>query len=158
MNTPDKLNERMSLVLSHHPAGDRSAMVDILHDIQAEFRYLPGEALRVAAAHLGVPASAVYEVATFYSGFHLKPRGEHVCTVCMGTACHVRGAPRILDQLERDLRIKAGQTTQDMKVTVEEVNCVGACALGPLVILDGEYHGNTTAAKVSRLVAPLVRG
>ena len=127
-------------------------LVNVLHDLQAEFRYLPEEALRMAAEHLGVPAARIFGVATFYEGFHLKPRGEHICTVCMGTACHVRGSPRLLDQLERDFGVKAGQTTGDLKVTLETVNCVGACALGPLVIVDGEYHGNMSTAKLGKLV------
>ena len=91
-------------------------------------------------------------MATFYESFHLEPRGEHICTVCMGTACHVRGAPRLLEQLERDLDIASGQTTPDLKFSIEEVNCVGACALGPLVIIDGEYHGNMTSGSLQKVV------
>jgi NADH-quinone oxidoreductase subunit E len=155
MNAPQIDMTRVESVLARHPRSDRSALVDVLHDIQAEFRHLPEAALKAAAKHLDIPDAAVYEVATFYTGFHLNPRGEHICTVCMGTACHVRGAPRLLEALERDLGVKSGGTTPDMKITVEEVNCVGACALGPLVILDGEYRGNMTSAKVQKLVAPL---
>ena len=142
-------------VLKRHPAGEPSALVNVLHDIQGEFRYLPEEALRLAAEHLEISTAQVFGVASFFEGFHLKPRGEHICTVCMGTACHVRGAPRLLEQAERDLKIASGQTTADMQFTLEEVNCVGACALGPLVILDGEYHGNTNPAKLDRVFRPL---
>ena len=88
-------------------------------------------------------------MATFYHGFHTEPRGEHTCTVCMGTACHVRGAPRLLEQLERDTGVAAGGTTPDLSLTVEEVSCVGACALGPLVLVDGEYHGHMTGETAS---------
>jgi NADH-quinone oxidoreductase subunit E len=147
--------KRVKRILERHPQGDASALVNVMHDLQAEFRYLPQEALLLAAEHLDVPEVQTFRVATFYEGFHLKPRGEHVCTVCMGTACHVRGAPRIVDQLERDFDVRAGGTTKDMQLTLEMVNCVGACALGPLLILDGEYHGNMTAAKLDRVFKPL---
>ena len=155
MTAPQIDSTTIDTVLARHPAGDRSALVDVLHDLQSALRYLPPEALKAAAKHLAVPESALYEVATFYTGFHLKPRGEHVCTVCMGTACHVRGAPRLLDQLVRDLGVASGGTTADMSFTLEEVNCVGACALGPLVILDGEYQGTMSSAKLTKLIAPL---
>jgi NADH-quinone oxidoreductase subunit E len=152
MITPIVDPGRVVKVLFKHTPGDPSALVDVLHDLQSEFRYLPAEALRLAAQHLGMPENAVFSVATFYQGFHLKPRGEHVCTVCMGTACHVRGSPRLLTQLELKLQIQSGQTTGDLQFSLEEVNCVGACALGPLVILDGVYHGHMTAARLSKLV------
>lgn len=139
-------------VLKNHPQGEASALVNVLHDIQGEFRYLPEEALRLAAEHLQVSAARIFGVASFFEGFHLKPRGEHICTVCMGTACHVRGAPRLIEQAERDLDISSGQTTKDMQFTLEEVNCVGACALGPLVIMDGEYNGNMTPHRLTKLV------
>jgi len=139
-------------VLKSHPPGEPSALVNVLHDIQSEFRYLPEEALKLACEHLQVSAAQVFGVASFFEGFHLKPRGEHICTVCMGTACHVRGAPRLIEQAERDLDISSGQTTKDMQFTLEEVNCVGACALGPLVIMDGEYNGNMTPHRLTKLV------
>ena len=91
-------------------------------------------------------------MATFFESFHLEPRGKHVCTVCMGTACHVRGASRLVEQLERDLDIPSGQTTKDLMFTIEEVNCVGACALGPLVIINSEYHGNMTSGSLQKVV------
>ncbi len=144
--------ERVRKILANYPPHDGSALVNLLHDIQAVFRYLPRKALQMTARHVGLSPARVFEVATFYEGFHLKPRGEHICTVCMGTACHVRGSPRLLEQLERDLDIGAGQTTADLKFTLEEVNCVGACALGPLVIIDGKYNGNMTSARLTRLV------
>jgi NADH-quinone oxidoreductase subunit E len=143
---------RVTAVLARFPQRDPGDLVNILHDLQAEFRYLPEEALRDTAVHLGLPPTQVYGVATFYHGFHTEPRGRHTCTVCMGTACHVRGAPRLLEQLERDVGIGSGGTTPDLSLSVEEVGCVGACALGPLVLLDGEYHGHMTSDRVSRLV------
>jgi NADH-quinone oxidoreductase subunit E len=144
--------KRAKDVLKKHPEGEPSALVNVLHDMQGEFRYLPEEALKLAAEHLHLSSSQVFGVASFFEGFHLKPRGEHICTVCMGTACHVRGAPRLLEQAERDLNIASGQTTADMQFTLEEVNCVGACALGPLVIIDGEYNGNMTPHRLTKLV------
>ena len=147
--------KRIDLVLSRHPQGAQGSLVNVLHDLQAEFRYLPKEALAKAAEHLDVPAAHLYGVATFYESFHLKPRGDHVCTVCMGTACHVRGAPRLLEQAERDLEIPSGQTTKDMQFTLEHVNCVGACALGPLVIIDGKYHGNMSPDRLSRVLGKM---
>ncbi len=147
---------RVAGVLARYPQGDAGSLVNVLHDVQHELRYLPEVALRQVARHLGVSRAQVYGVASFYHGFHLEPRGEHTCTVCMGTACHVRGAPRLLETLERDAGVAAGGTTPDLALTVEEVNCVGACAIGPLVILDGEYHGHMTADHLSRLVEPLL--
>jgi len=149
------LEKTIEKVLKKHTAGRADELVDILHDFQAELRWLPPEVLQAAARHSGRPLAEVFGVATFYEGFHLKPRGEHICTVCMGTACHVRGSRRLLEQLERDLGISSGQTTADRKFTLQEVNCVGACALGPLVILDEKYYGQMTPAKASKLIGKL---
>jgi NADH-quinone oxidoreductase subunit E len=149
---------RAAAVLARHPHLDPGDLVNILHDLQTEFRYLPEAAMRAAAAHVGLPETQVYGVATFYHGFHTEPRGRHTCTVCMGTACHVRGAPRLLEQLERDTGVAAGGTAPDLSLTVEEVSCVGACALGPLVLVDDEYHGHMTSERLSRLVRGLVAG
>ncbi|HEX5641564.1 MAG TPA: NAD(P)H-dependent oxidoreductase subunit E [Thermoleophilia bacterium] len=149
---------RVTAVLRRYPRHDPGELVNVLHDLQAEFRYLPEEALRAAAAHLGLSRTQVYGVASFYHGFHTEPRGEHTCTVCVGTACHVRGAPRLLEQLERDTGIAAGGTTPDLSLSIEEVGCVGACAIGPLVLLDGEHHGHMTPARLSRMVAKTVAG
>jgi len=148
---------KLEAVLERHPSGQASALVNVLHDLQAEFRYLPQAALEQAAQHLGVPAAQLFGVATFYEGFHLKPRGEHIVTVCMGTACHVRGSPRLLEQAERDLGVTTGSTSADLMFTLEQVNCVGACALGPLAILDGAYQGSMTPDKLSKLLRKLRR-
>jgi len=147
---------RVAAILARYPQRDPGELVNILHDLQAEFRYLTEDALRAAAAHLGLPRTQVYGVASFYHGFHTEPRGAHTCTVCMGTACHVRGAPRLLEQLERDTGIAAGGTTPDLSLNLEEVGCVGACAIGPLVIIDGEIHGQMTPDGLSRMVGKLL--
>jgi NADH-quinone oxidoreductase subunit E len=131
---------------------DPSSLLAILQDVQAHENWVPKEAVTHIAKRLEVSEARVYGMATFYRAFSLKPRGKHICTVCMGTACHVRGAPRLVEQLERDFTIKAGETTPDMKVTIETVNCVGACALGPLVLVNGEYHGNMDLSKLGKVV------
>jgi len=107
---------------------------------------------------MDIPLSRVYEVATFYNAFSLKPRGEHIVKICMGTACHVRGASAIQDKMERTLNIKPGETTADKKFSLETVNCVGACALGPVVVINTEYHGQMTMAKVDKVIGKLKEG
>jgi len=131
---------------------DRGMLVSILQDIQAECNYLPREALEQLSRSLDIPLSQVYSVGTFFKAFSLKPRGRHLINVCLGTACHVRGAARILDTIERELGIKSGETTPDLKYTLERVNCVGACALGPIVVIDGEHTGGMKTEKVKPLL------
>ncbi|HEY87491.1 MAG TPA: NAD(P)H-dependent oxidoreductase subunit E [Dehalococcoidia bacterium] len=131
---------------------DKSLLVSILQDLQAECNYLPKEGLTGVSEGLGIPLSQVYSVATFFKAFSLKPRGRHSIAVCLGTACHVRGAVRILEEVERELGINRGETTQDLKYTLETVNCVGACALGPIIIVDGEYSGQMKTDKVKPLL------
>jgi len=135
--------------------GDAASLLAIMQDVQDEENYLPREAVNHIAKKLDVPVAKIYSMATFFESFHLEPRGKHICTVCVGTACHVRGAKRLVEQLERDLKVKSGGTTEDLMFTVEEVNCVGACALGPLVIVDGEYHGNVTSNQLTKVVKKL---
>ncbi|MCP4537221.1 MAG: NAD(P)H-dependent oxidoreductase subunit E [Chloroflexi bacterium] len=132
-----------------------SAIIAVLQDMQEEVNYLPEGALRYVAEQLDIPASKVYSLATFYRAFSLEPRGEHQIYVCTGTACHVRGAGKIIDALEREIGIQAGETDEKLEFTLETVNCVGACALGPVIVVDGEYHGQMTAAKAVRLVKKL---
>ena len=134
---------------------DKGFLVPVLQDVQKELNYLPREALGFVSKYLGVPMSQIYEVATFYKAFSLEPRGDYQLSLCMGTACHVRGVPLITDNIERTLKIKAGETTEDLKYTFETVNCVGACALGPVLVVNGEYHGNMTIAKTDRLLNKL---
>lgn len=145
--SPDKVKVILEKY-QHNPAW----LVSILQDVQAELNYLPESALKKVSKGLGVPITQVYSVATFFRAFSLKPRGRHLINICLGTACHVRGAVRILDKLERDLGIKAGETTKDDKFSLESVNCVGACALGPMVVVDGKYHGQMTTDKVENLL------
>ena len=130
----------------------RQNLIHVLQEVQRSFNYLPEAALRRVSERLAVPYAEVYGTASFYKAFSLEPRGRHLMQVCMGTACHVRGAQRILEELERRLGIEAGMTTEDRKFTLETVNCLGACALGPIVAVDGECHGNLTAARVAKLI------
>ena len=132
---------------------DTGFLVSILQDVQAEHNYLPREVLEEVSKGLGVPLSQVYSVATFFKALSLTPRGRHLINVCLGTACHVRGAVKVLEAVERDLAIKSGETTEDLNFTLETVNCVGACALGPVVIVDGEYHGQMKTDKVKDVLA-----
>ena len=131
--------KRMDGVLSKYAAGDEGAMVPLLQDVQATYNYLPGGAIRVVAEHLGVPLSKAYSVATFYKAFSLKPRGKTIVKLCMGTSCHIRGASIVLDDVRSGLGVGPGETTPDMAYTVEIVNCVGACALAPVVIAGERY-------------------
>jgi len=131
---------------------DKSLLVSILQDLQAECNYLPREGLTRVSEGLGIPLSQVYSVATFFKAFSLKPRGRHSIAVCLGTACHVRGAVRILERIERELGIKSGEMTEDLRFSLETVNCVGACALGPIVIVDEGYSGQMKTDKVKPLL------
>jgi NADH:ubiquinone oxidoreductase subunit E len=132
--------------------GKTSGLTTILQDIQDEYNYLPPQAMERVAEKMGLPLSQVLQVATFYKAFSLEPRGKHLITVCLGTACHVRGGARLAEQVERLLKIRAGGTTPDMQFTLETVNCVGACALGPVMIVDGEYYGKMASSKVERVL------
>ncbi|MGZ5425502.1 MAG: NADH-quinone oxidoreductase subunit NuoE family protein, partial [Candidatus Aminicenantales bacterium] len=111
------------------------------------------EALRHVAKALGMPLIDVVGVATFYRAFSLEPRGKHTCLVCLGTACHVRGGPKILEELERKLDVPAGETTKDGQFTLETVACLGCCAIGPVVVVDGEYHGHATIRKIGPILS-----
>jgi NADH-quinone oxidoreductase subunit E len=133
--------------------GDKGQLVSILQDIQAEYYYLPKDTLEKVSQVLDIPLSQVYSVATFFRAFSLTPRGRHLIKVCLGTACHVRGAARVLEKMERDLGVSRGETTDDLKFTLETVNCVGCCALGPMVIIDEEYFGQMKSDKVNPLLA-----
>jgi len=133
----------------HH---EKSALIAILQDVQEKYHWLPPEAMRLIAEEICVPLIDVYSVATFYRAFSLTPRGKHVVTVCLGTACHVRGAPTVLDRVKHTLKIEPGCTTIDGKFTLESVNCLGACALAPIVLVDGQYHGQTTVQKVDHII------
>lgn len=138
-------------ILERH-GRDPANIIAILQDIQAEINWLPEEDLRYVCKQLDIPTSKMMSLASFYRAFSLKPRGKHIVQVCLGTACHVRGADRIADTIERELGVPAGGTDAALQFTLETVNCLGACALGPIVVIDGEYHGSMTAAKASRLL------
>lgn len=131
------------------------SLISVLEDIQSRYRFLPREAMILVSEGLGLPLSQVYSVATFYNAFSLLPRGRHGVCVCVGTACHVRGAQPVLDRLEETLGIKPGETTPDLNYSLETVNCLGACALGPIVVVDGKYSGQMVASKVDDLLAQL---
>ncbi len=141
--SPKELKVKAKQALQKHQH-DKSLLVDILQDIQAEVGYLPKEVLQETSEGLGIPLSRVYSVATFFKAFSLTPRGRYLINVCMGTACHVRGAVKVIEKIEQELKVKRGETTKDLKYTLETVNCVGACALGPMVIIGEDYHGEMT--------------
>jgi NADH-quinone oxidoreductase subunit E len=147
----NQIQQRVEPILDRYQR-DQGLLVSVLQDIQAEYNYLPKEALVQVSQGLDIPLSQVYSVATFFKAFSLKPRGRHLINVCLGTACHVRGAVRILEEIERELNIKPRETTEDFKYTLETVNCVGACALGPIVIVDGKYSGQMKSNKVKPLL------
>jgi NADH-quinone oxidoreductase subunit E len=147
-----KQKEIVKQVLQKHQH-DKALLVDVLQDIQAEIGYLPKEALQETSRGLDVPVSRVYSVVTFFKAFSLTPRGRHLINVCQGTACHVRGSVKVLEQIEQELNIKAGATTPDLRFTLETVNCVGACALGPMVIIGEDYHGEMTPETVGSVLA-----
>jgi NADH-quinone oxidoreductase subunit E len=146
----------INTILDRHDRAP-SAIIAIMQDVQSEVNYLPEGTLRFIAGELAIPASKVFRLATFYRAFSLEPRGEHTVSVCTGTACHVRGAVKVLDSLERELGISAGETDEQLNFSLETVNCLGACALGPVVVVDGEYYGDMTSVKVTRLLKRIRR-
>lgn len=139
-----------SVIDKHH--GEKKSLIAILQDIQSEYNYLPRKALNIISHALQIPMIDIFGVATFYSAFSLEPRGEHTVTVCMGTACHVRGGPKILDEFERKLQVKAGHTTEDRQFSLETVACLGCCAIGPVVVVDDNYHAQTSMRKVDSIL------
>ncbi len=138
-------------------ADSSGSLIGALEEIQERYRYLPPEALVLAAERFNIPLSQVFAVSTFYNAFSLKPKGKHCLQVCMGTACHVRGSPRVLDRLELQLGIQSGETTSDGNFTLETVNCLGACALGPIVVADTEYSGQMTGPRADALLRRIRR-
>jgi NADH-quinone oxidoreductase subunit F len=131
---------------------DRSLLTTILHAVQEEFNFLPEQALRDIAALMEIPLIDIYGVATFFTSFSLQPKGKHVVTVCMGTACHVRNSEGLLSEICRFLGVGPGETTDDKQFTVETVNCLGACAMGPIMVVDGKYYGEMKASRVSKIL------
>ena len=127
-------------------------LIEVLQDVQANYGYISKEAIQAVSQGLGVPLMEVYRVASFYKAFRLKPSGKNNITMCMGTACHVRGARLLLDQATSQLGIKPGEVTPDGLFSVEHVNCLGACALGPIMVIDEEYHGHMNSMKVDSVL------
>ena len=128
------------------------ALISILQDIQKEDGYLSQEVLRRVSSRMDIPLTRLYEVASFYRSLSLIPQGKHNITICSGTACHVRGSNRILNELTRHLKVEPGGTTEDGEYTLNVVNCLGACAIGPVVVIDGKYHGKMTPSKTMDLL------
>jgi NADH-quinone oxidoreductase subunit E len=138
-------------ILERHE-GRRGGLIAILEAIQTRYGYLPEQALRILSDRTGRSLVDIYGVATFYRSFSLQPRGAHLIAVCLGTACHVRGAQRIVEAFQRELGIDVGETTPDGAFTLETVNCLGACALGPVVVVDGVYFSNVAMSDVTGIL------
>ncbi len=146
------LAARVSKVIeSHHR--DRDMLIQVLLELQGSLGWLSREVLSEVARQLRVPVARVYQVATYYKAFSFVPKGRHSVKVCLGTACHVRGAGRVVEKIETDLGVRRTETTPDLRFTLETVNCVGCCALGPMVVINDNYHGQVTSDKVSSLLA-----
>ena len=143
--------ERMDEIMGYYPEKPEY-LIFLLQDIQSAYGYISPESMQAVSDHAGVPITQAYSVATFYQSFRLEPKGEHELRVCLGTACHLKGGQRIVDALERKLNIKAGETTEDMMYTLDTVNCVGACALSPVMLVDEKYETNMTAMKIGKLL------
>jgi NADH-quinone oxidoreductase subunit E len=148
------MKEKVSEIIQKYNT-DKGFLVPILQDVQKEFNYLPREALDAVSTILDLPLSRIFELATFYKAFSLTPRGRHQLSLCMGTACHVRGASLLQESIERGLNIKAGETSEDLEFTFETVNCLGACALGPILVVDEEYQGQVTLSKTNKILKTL---
>ena len=156
--TPQAVNRRDILSILAKRSLDRGNVIAVLEEIQARYGYLPEDALRTVSEETGRSLVDVYGIATFYRAFSLAPRGKHLVCACLGTACHVRGAPRVVEELRRQLGIPAGATTPDGEFTLETVNCLGACALGPVVVIDGRYFSKMRTARVRQLLDQAAKG
>jgi NADH:ubiquinone oxidoreductase subunit E len=136
---------------------DAGMLIPMMQDLQVEYGYLPAEQLRELAMELEIPLTRIYGVAMFYSSFRLAPKGQHEVTLCMGTVCHLKGAPRISEEICREYGIEPGGTTKDRFFTLAGVNCVGACALAPLMVVDGKYHDSLTPESALKILSELPR-
>ncbi len=143
--------EELDLILSRHER-NKNELISVLQEAQEKFGYLPRDVMAEIASYLRVPASTVYGVATFYAQFRFIPSGKRIVKVCRGTACHVRGSPRILDQVEKRLKIKPGETTEDLEYSLESIACFGSCALGPVMVLNNTVYGRMTPKKVDEIL------
>ncbi len=149
--TKADVQDKLKGIFSHYK-GNQEELIPILQETQENFRYLPAAAMREIADFLHMPESTIFGVSTFYAQFKLTPLGKKIIRVCRGTACHVRGAAKVLAEMEKQLGIKAGQTTDDMEYTLETVACIGACALAPTMTIDGETYGKMTTKKVAEVL------
>ena len=147
----DGLDETTESILNEYNY-EKDSLISILLSVQEKFNYLPKEAMILVAEKLKIRLIDVYSVATFYTVFSLKPRGKYVINVCVGTACHVRGGRRIVERLQKELQIDVGETTEDMLFTLETVRCLGACSLGPVMVINGEYHGQLSTQKADTIL------
>ena len=132
--------------------GEEGVLIQMLLDLQSEFNWIPRGVIARISERLHIPKSQIYRIASFYKAMSLSPVGRHVIQVCLGTACQVRGAPRIMDRVKESLGIEEGETTQDMRFTLRRVNCLGCCAMGPVVVVDGNYHGKVTPSGVKDIL------
>ena len=143
--------DRVDQIIDRYTA-EEGTLIQILLDLQREYNWLSKDILKRISERLEIPVTHIYRVASFYKAMSLTPRGYHLVSVCLGTACHVRGGPKILDKVEEVLSIKAGETTEDMNFTLLRVNCLGCCALGPVMVVDGEYYGKLPRTKVKGII------
>ena len=144
----------VDLIVDKHQE-KRTALISILHDVQDRYKYLPEEALKMVASRLWMDINEIYGVATFYKSFSLIPKGKHSVTLCLGTACHVRGGPKILRELKTLLNIEPGQTTPDKQFSLNVVNCLGVCAIGPVMFVDGKFYGEMNPLKAKGVIEKL---
>lgn len=143
--------EKVHQTILKYPGRDQDLMA-VLQDIQAEFHFLPKDALKMVSKEMRIPLGQIYSVATFYNAFSIEPKGKHQVCVCTGTACHVKGAARLIESFEREIGIQVGQTSSDFMFSLEEVRCIGCCGLAPAVTIDDELTGKLKAGKVKHLV------
>ena len=132
--------------------GAEELLIQLLLDIQSEFNWISREAIARISDKMRIPKSKIYRIASFYEAMSLNPVGRHIMQVCLGTACQVRGAPKILDRIKENLKVEEGATTSDMRFSLKRVNCLGCCAMGPVIVIDGEYHGKITPAMVEGIL------
>ena len=143
---------KIAALIERYEEGDSRSLIHALQDIQAAFGYIPCEVVTALCGHLDVPISKAFSAATFYKAFSLDPKGDVVIRVCTGTACHIRGAQTLVDEISAFLEVKPGATTKDLAFTLETVNCVGACAMAPVVSLNGKYHGNVQPGTIVKTI------
>ncbi|MBN1446498.1 MAG: NADH-quinone oxidoreductase subunit NuoE [Bacteroidetes bacterium] len=147
-----QVQENSQQIYEKYPRKDASCLIDMLQDVQEHFGYLPDAEMQRVARHIDIPVSRVYGVATFYNQFRFQPLGKYVIRVCRGTACHVKGSLDILRTLENELGIKAGQTSKDLRFTIETVACIGACSIAPVIAVNDEFHGGLTTKSLQKLL------